>query len=210
MDTQRTFLCMIMHPRLFPGVLTDPGNPLRVQQLVEVGARELVIRAPASRPAGKIMGTEPLAGIGQVTVEHLAGSTQRIEILRRSLWRMVLVGGIVLAYTLFFQSYPLHYAVLSALAVAGFVVPLNFLLNGGLGRQRGVVRFHFFPTGEGRPFYLEVPPTREQELHEALSAAGLRPEDVEATQLTWTCGDCGGIVDAAAQSCPQCGAEFSD
>lgn len=184
MDTPRTFLCTVMHPRLFPGPITDPGNPLRVEMLVEVGAEELIIRAPAPSAKGKVMGTEPLAGIGQVTIERMAGGAQRLEILRRSLLRMALVGVIVLAFTLLFRSYPLRYDVLMALAVAGFVGPLNFLLNGGLGRKQDVVRFHFIPAEDGRPFYLEVLPTEEPELHQALLSAGLRPEDAEASQQT--------------------------
>ncbi len=62
MDTPKTFLCTVMHPRLFPGPITDPGNPLRVEMLVEVGAEGLIIRAPAPSAKGKVMGTEPLAG----------------------------------------------------------------------------------------------------------------------------------------------------
>ncbi len=123
---------------------------------------------------------------------------------------MALVGGIVLAFTLFVRAYPPGISVLMALAVAAFIGPINFLFNGGLGRKQDVVRFHFFPTGDGRPFYLEVPPAGEQELHEALFAAGLRLEDGEADQETWTCGDCGATVDATATTCPQCGAGVAD
>ena len=182
MDTQQTFLCMIMHPKLFPGPITDPGNPLRVGMLVEVGAQELIIRAPAPRAKRKIMGTEPLAGIGRVSIEHLAGSAQRIEILRRSLLRMALVGGIVLAFALFVRAYPVGISVLMALALAAFTGPLNFLLNGGLARKQAVVRFHFVLSDGGRPFYLEVLPSAEEDLRQALLAAGLHPEDVTTSQ----------------------------
>lgn len=123
------------------------------------------------------MGTEPLASIGRVTVEHLAGGAQRLEILRRSLKRMALVGGFVLAFTLFVRAYPLGLSVLMALVVVLFIGPINFVFNGGLGGKRDVVRFHFFPTGNGRPLYLEVQPSGEQRLHEALLAAGLRFKD---------------------------------
>ena len=58
MDTPTMFSCTVMHPRLFPALITDPGNPLRVQQLVEVAPEELIIRAPAPRAKGKIMGDE--------------------------------------------------------------------------------------------------------------------------------------------------------
>ncbi len=202
MDTPRTFLCTVMHPGLFPGPIIDLGRPLRVKMLVEVGTEDLIIRASAPIAKGKVMGTESLSKIGRVTIERVTGSAQRIEILRRSLWRMVLVGGIVLAYTLLFRSYPLRYDALMALAVAAFIGPLNFLLDGGLGRKPDVVRFHFMPTESGRPFYLEVLSAEQQELHEALLAAGLSPEDAEASQQTWTCGNCGAVVDAIAMTCP--------
>lgn len=179
MDTSNTFLCTVMHPRLFPGLITDPGNPLRVEMLVEVGTEELIIRAPAASAKGKIMGTEPLAKIDRVTIERLVGSAQRIEILRRSLLRMALVGGIVLVFALFVRAYPLGISALIALAVAAFIGPLNFLLNGGLGRKRDVVRFYFTPSDHGHTYYLEVPPTQELGLHQALLAAGLSPEEPE-------------------------------
>ena len=210
MDTPRTFLCTVMHPRLFPGPITDPGHPLRVKMLVEVGAEGLIIRASAASAKGKIMGTEPLAGIRRVTLERLAGSAQRIEILRRSLWRMALVGGVVLIFALFVRAYPPGLSILMALAVAAFIGPLNFLLNGGLGRKQDAVRIHFFPTGAGRSFYLEVPPAGEQELQDALFAAGLRFKDGEVDQGTRMCGDCGAVVDATATTCPQCGAGVAD
>ena len=177
MDASKPFACTIMHPKLFPGPITDPGNPLRVGMLVEVGAQDLIIRAPAPRAKGKIMGTEPLAGIGRVAIERLAGSAQRMEILRRSLSRMALVGGIVLVFALFVRTYPVGISVLMALALAAFTGPLDFLLNGGLTRKQAVVRFHFMPSKGGRPFYLEVLPTAEEDLRQALLAAGLHAED---------------------------------
>jgi beta-glucosidase len=44
MDTSKMFACIIMHPKLFPGPITDPGNPLRVEMLVEVGVNDLTKR----------------------------------------------------------------------------------------------------------------------------------------------------------------------
>jgi hypothetical protein len=210
MDTPRTFLCILVHPRLFPSPITDPGNPLRMKMLIEVGPQALIIRASAPIAKGKVMGTETLTGISRVSIERVVGSTRRLEILRRSLLRMALVGGIVLVFTFFVRAYPLGLGVLMALAIAGFAGSLNFLLNGGLGRQRDVFRFYFTLSAGGRPFYLEVPPTEEPELHRALLAAGLRLEDSEASQQTWTCADCDATVDAAATGCPHCGAEFED
>jgi hypothetical protein len=179
MDTSRMYLCTVVHPRLFPGPITDPGNPLRVKMLVEIGAEDLIIRASAARANGKIMGTEPLAKIEQVAIEHLAGSAQRIEIMRRSLLRMAIVGGIVLVFTLFIRAFPLGISILVAMVVAAIIGPLNFLLNGGLGGKQDVVRFHFTPSENSRTFYLEVPAAQEPELHQALLAAGLNLEEPE-------------------------------
>jgi len=150
--------------------------------LVEVGTEELIIRASAASAKDKIMGTERLAKIDQVIIERLVGSAQRIEILRRSLLRMVLWGGIVLVFFLFVRTYPLGIGILAALAVAAFVGALNFLLNGGLGRKQDVVRFHFALSEHGHTFYLEVPPTQELGLHQALRAACLSLEDPETNQ----------------------------
>jgi hypothetical protein len=177
MDTSKTFLCTVVHPRLFPGPITDPGNPLRVEMLIEVGTEELIIHAPAASAKGKIMGTERLAKIDQVTIERLVGSAQRIEILRRSLLRMALVGGLVLVFALFARAYPIGISVLMALAVAAFIGPLNFLLNGGLGHKQDVVRFHFITSEHSHAFYLEVPSVQELGLHQALYTAGLRLEE---------------------------------
>lgn len=180
MDTPRMFLCTIVHPRLFPGPITDPGNPLRVKMLVEIGAEDLKIRASAASANGKIMGTEPLAKIERVTVKRLAGNVQRIEIMRRSLLRMAIVGGIVLAFMLFIRAYSPGISLLAALIVAAFIGLLNFILNGGLGDKQDVSRFYFTTSEQGRTFYLEVPRDQEPELHQALLAAGLNLEEPEA------------------------------
>jgi hypothetical protein len=182
MEPSRMFLCTVVHPRLFPGPITDPGNPLRVKMLVEMNAEDLIIRASAASAKGKIMGTEPLAKLDRVTIERLSGSAQRIEILRRSLLRMALVAGIVLVFALFVRAYPLGISALIALAVAAFIGPLNFLLNGGLGGKQDVVRFHFTLSEQSRTFYLEVPPAQESELHQALLAAGLNLEEPETNR----------------------------
>jgi hypothetical protein len=179
MDTPKMFLCTVVHPKLFPGPITDPGNPLRVKMLIEIGAEDLIIRASAASANGKIMGTEPLAKIERVIIEHLASSAQRIEILRRSLLRMAIVGGIILAFMLFIRAYSLGTSILIALVVAAIIGPLNFLLNGGLGGKQDMVRFCFEPSEHGHIFYLEVPPTQEPELHQALLAAGLNLEEPE-------------------------------
>ena len=118
MDAPTTFLCTVMHPRLFPGLITNPGKPFRVEMLIEVGIEELIIRAPAPSAKGRVMGPEPLAGISQVTIERVDGGARRLEILRRSLKRMALIGGIVLAFALFIRAYSPGARVLMALAVA--------------------------------------------------------------------------------------------
>lgn len=210
MDASKMFACTIMHPKLFPGPITDPGNPLRVQMLVEVGAEGLIIRAPASNAKDRVLGREPLDGIDRISIERLDGGAQRQEILRRSLIRMALVGGVMLGFALFVRAYPPGISILMAVAVAAFVGPLNFLLNGGLARKQDIVRFHFFPTEDGRPFYLEVLPANELELHAALLGAGLRLEDGTGDQRMWVCGNCGAPVDATATTCPQCGAGVAD
>lgn len=74
MDTARRFLCTVVHPRLFPGPITDPGNPLRVKMLVEVGLEDLLVRAPAPRAKAKVMGKEPLAGIGHKALSTSPGT----------------------------------------------------------------------------------------------------------------------------------------
>ena len=181
MDTSKIFLCTVMHPRLFPALITDPGNPLRVEMLVEVGDENLIIRASAASANGKIMGTEPFTKIDRVAIERLAGSAQRMETMRRSLLRMALVAGIVLMLSLF-RGFPAGISVLIALAVAVFIGPLNFLLNGGLGYKRDVVRFQFIRSEQGYTFYLEVPSTQEWGLHQALSTAGLSLEETVTNQ----------------------------
>jgi hypothetical protein len=107
MEPSRMIRCTVVHPRLFPGPITDPRNPLRVEMLVEVGPEDLIIHAPAARARGKIMGTEPLARIDQVTIEHLSGNAQRAEIMRRSLLRSAVVAGIVLCSRSLFDPIPL-------------------------------------------------------------------------------------------------------
>jgi hypothetical protein len=179
MDTSKMFLCTLVHPRLFPGPITDPGNPLKVKMLIEIGPEDLIIRASAASANGKIMGRESLASIEQVAVKHLAGGDQRTEILRRSLIRMGLVGGLVLVFGLVIRAYPLGISIMSAVIVAAVIGPLNFILNGGLGEKKDVVRFTFTTAEQGRPFYVEVPREQEAELHQALLAAGLNLEEQE-------------------------------
>ncbi len=173
MDSSKMFLCTVIHPRLFPGPITDPGNPLRVKMLVEVGTEELIIRASAESAKGKIMGSESLSKIEQVIVKRIDGSAQRVEILRRSLLRMTLVGGIVLVFFLLARPYSIGISVLIALAIAVLTAALNFLLNGGLGDKQNIVRFHFKLSDYPRGFSLEVPETKQQGLHQALLAVGL-------------------------------------
>jgi hypothetical protein len=179
MEPSRIFLCTVVHPRLFPGPITDPGNPLKVKMLVEIGPEELIIRASADSANGKIMGTEPLARIEQVTIEHLSGSAQRMETLRRSLIRMAIVGGVILVFELFIRTFPLGISILIALVIAAIIGPFNFLLNGGLGARQDVVRFRFTPSENSRAFYLEVPPAQETDFRQALLAAGLNIAEPE-------------------------------
>lgn len=173
MDASKMFLCTVIHPRLFPGPITDPGNPLRVKMLVEVGSEDLIIRASAESAKGKIMGTEPLSNIEQVIVKQIDGRAQRIEILRHSLLRMTLVGGIILVIILLARPYSLSISILIALAAAAVTGTLSFLLNGGLGDKQNIVRFHFKLSDYHRGFSLEIPSEQGAGLHQALLAAGL-------------------------------------
>jgi hypothetical protein len=182
MDTSRTFPCTVVHPRLLPAPLTDPGNPLRVPLLVEVDRKELIIRASAASAKGKIIGTEPVAKIDRIIVERLSGGAQRLEILRRSLLRLGVIGGLVLVFALFIRTYALGLGLLMALIVAVFIGALNFLLNGGFTPKHDVVRFQFTLAERHQAFYLEVPPPQESGLRQALLAVGLKPEDLTANQ----------------------------
>jgi hypothetical protein len=175
------FLCTIVHPKLFPGPVTDPGNPLRVKMLVEIGAEDIKIRASAPSAKGKIMGCEPFSKIERVIIKRLSARTQRIEIMRRSLLRMTIVGGIVLVFMLFIRPYTLGISILAALIVAAFVGLLNFILNTGLGSKQDVVRYYFTPSEQGHNFYLEVPQDQESELCQALLTAGLIIEETDAS-----------------------------
>lgn len=123
--------------------------------LIEIGPQNLLMRASAASAQGKIMGTQPLAQVEQVRIERLSGKAQRLEIMRRSLLRMALVGGIVLAYTLIVRASPSGLSVLMALGVAAFIGFLNFVLNGWLRRKQDVMRFHFTPCEGVRRFTAE-------------------------------------------------------
>lgn len=173
MDTSSMFPCTVVHPKLFPGPITDPGNPLKVPMLIEIGGKELIIRASAPRANGKIMGIEPFSSIKRVTVAHLSGSAQKMAILRRSLLRMAIVGGVVLVFMSVWRAYPLGISILATLIVATFSGLLNFLFNGGFGAKQDVVRFNFEPSEHGHSFFLELPSDQESRLHKALLAAGL-------------------------------------
>lgn len=182
MDTSRPFLCTVMHPRLLPAPPMTSGGPLRVKLLVEIAPQELIIRASAPSAKGKIIGTEPWPKIERVTVEPLQGSAQRLEILRRSLWRMALVGGGLLVFGLVVRAYPIEISLLMALIVGGFTGALNFLLNGGFGSKQDVVRIHFTLAERGQPFYLEVSTEQEWDVRQALRGVGLHLEDSESNQ----------------------------
>ena len=173
MDGSNMFHCTVIHPRLFPGPILNPGNPLKVELLVEVGDEDLKIRASAGKAKGKLMGTEPFSNIEQVTVKHIDKSAQRIEILWHSMLRMAIVVGIVLVFIYFTRPYSVGLNLLIALLIAVITGFLNFLLNGGLGRKQNIVRFHFELNDYHRGFSLEIPSIQESGLHQALLAAGL-------------------------------------
>ena len=173
MDTSRMFPCIVVHTKHFPGPFTDPGNPLKVPMLIEIGAEEVIIRASAASANGKIIGAEPFTSFERVTFKHLTGDAQISAILRRSLLRMAIMGGIALVFMLIVRAYPLGISILAAVIVAAIVGSLNFLLNGGLEGKQDVVRFNFEPSEHDHTFYLEVPSIKETGLRQALLDAGL-------------------------------------
>lgn len=184
MDTSSMFPCIVVHTKLFPGPITDPGNPLKVPMLIEIGAEEVIILASAASANGKIMGAEPFASFERVTVAHLTGGAQINEIMRRSLLRMAIMGGIALVFMLIVRGFPLGISILAAVIVAAIVGSLNFLLNGGLEVKQDVVRFYFEPSTHDHTFYLEVPSTKESGLHQTLLAAGLTLVEPDFNKIT--------------------------
>jgi hypothetical protein len=57
-------------------------------------------------------------------------------IMRRSLLRMAVMGGIALVFMLIVRGYPLGISILAAVIVAAIVGSLNFLSNGGSVGER--------------------------------------------------------------------------
>jgi hypothetical protein len=185
MDTSRMFACNVVHTKLIPGPITDPGNPIKVPLIIEIGAEELIIRASSPSANGKILGTEPFVSFELVTVEHINSIAQKKEIMHRSLLRMAVVGGITLVFMLIVRAYPLGTSILAGVIVAAIVGSINFLFNGGLEAKQDVTRFLFKPSRHDHTFYLEVPSTNQLGLRQALLAAGLtlvEPDISEGTK----------------------------
>ena len=177
MDTLIRFSCIILHPGLFPPFFTHPFNPPRTKVQIEITPEKLsVLSAPGWREA-RVIGNEPLVKFDHVTIQHLSANGRRLEILRHSLGRMALIGAIALAY--FFLRYDLGLGLLGGLICAGVSGLLFFMVNGGLTVRHAAVRYYFDPRHDGKKFYLEIEPSQEQEVHQALLAAGLRIQESE-------------------------------
>lgn len=179
MDTQG-FPCTLSHPGLFPAF---PRNPPKLPVMAEVGRDALAFVSSLAGAHARTLVSEPLAGIRHVTIRHLSRASQRLEILRRSLLRIVglaLVVFVVMLLRRASRPSDILYNIGVALAGAALIGPLVFLLNGGFGIKKDVVRFHFTRSEQGRPFGLEVDPSDEAAVHQVLLSFGLRFQEDEA------------------------------
>lgn len=205
MDTPGSFPCILMHPGLFPGFFLDLFNPPRTKVVAEIDADTLSFVSHKK--------SVPLTSIENVSIKRLSAGSQRLEILGKTLVRiLVLTAFLSLCQlgSISRYSQPPVYSILIALAVATVLGgPLFFLRNGGFKIKSSVVRFHFKPLRDDKPFYLEVEPEHEAGLSQILLSAGLKFEN-KGKEETWECEKCGGIVSAEAKTCPSCGTKFDD
>ena len=205
MDTPRRFACILMHPGLFPGLLLDFANPPRTKVTAEIDSEKL-----SFLPQNK---TVSLASIGSVAIQHLSARSQLLEILRKTMIRILMLTAflsICQVASSLGQSLGPIFSILIALAVATILSgPLFFLRNGGLEIKDAVVRFQFIPLGHAKPFYLEVEPAQEDDVSRTLGHAGLELEN-EGDEEVWECEDCGAVVSAEATACPTCGSKLDD
>jgi hypothetical protein len=194
-----------MHPGLFPGFFLDLFNPPRTRVTAEIDGDALSFISHKK--------SVPLASIEKVTIKHLSPGSQRLEILGKTLVRiLVLTAFLSLCQlgSISRYSQPPVYSILIALAVATILGgPLFFLRNGGFKIKGSVVRLYFKLLGQDKPFYLEVEPEHEAGLSQVLLSAGLKFEN-KGKEETWECEKCGGIVSAEAKTCPSCGAKFDE
>jgi len=178
MDTKR-FSCALMCPALFPAYIR---NPPKIKVVAEVDSDKIAfVSSPPGGQARTIAG-ELIGNVSKVIIQHLSVNSQRLEVLRKSLFRIPVVAAALFIYFMLQSrlapSRDLVYYILIALVAAACVSgPLFFLLNGGLTIKNDAVRFHFTPLKKGKPFYLEVEPAQELEIRQAFLSAGLKLEE---------------------------------
>lgn len=181
MDTPKRFSCTVMHPGRFPAYFLDPLNPPKIKVIAEIDTDKLSFISSPSSGQAKTLASEPFGNISNVTIQHLSIGAQRLELLRKSLIRYVVVATLLFIYMFVFQSRDFGYSILIALAGAIVSGPLFFLFNGGFSVKNDVIRFHFTPVKRGKAFYLEIEPTHKLELQQALLSAGLKLEENEGS-----------------------------
>jgi len=169
--------CTVLHPRLFPASPLDPFNPPRVRAVAEIESGALLFKTPGPGASSATMGSETLSSIRTVTINHLSADAQRLEIIRMSAMRYLLVAIVFTAYSFVFHEHDIVYSVFVGTVGALVSAPLFFVFHGGLSVDHEVVRFHFAPDNVSRKFYLEVHPALERGLREALSRCDLQPRE---------------------------------
>jgi len=181
MDTKR-FSCTVMHPDLSPFNLLDPFNVLRIKLIAELDTDKLSLIT--SRGKAKTLISVPFGNTSHVTIQHLSVSSQRLERFRQSLTRLIVLAVVMFIYILLSHSRQprdVGYYILVTLAGVGLISPLFLLSSGGFTLKNDVVRFHFTPLKEGKPFYLEVEPANEPDIHQMLLSAGLKFKEYEGS-----------------------------
>lgn len=180
MDSANRFPCILMHPGRFPATLLDPFNPPRIKLIVEIGPGKVSFSFAGSSNQAKTLISETFDKVQSVNVQPLSAGSRRLEILRKSLGRVLLVAAVLFVYLFIShlqQARDLIYTMLIALAAAVLVSgPLFFVFNGGLSSNTDVVRFHFNPLPPRKPFYLEVDSGSAAHLRQALISAGAKFE----------------------------------
>jgi hypothetical protein len=205
MEGETAFAGVLMHPGLFPGLLLDFANPPRTKVSAEIHSDKLSF-LPHNRSV-------PFGDIDSVIVQHLSAQSQLGELLQKTVVRIFILAAFLaicqLGSSLGQSSGPLL-SILIALAVATVVSgPLFFVRNGGLEIKGDVVRFRFLPTKQAKAFYLEVGPTQERAVSQALLSVGLRLSS-SGDEETRGCDHCGAIVSSKAIVCPACGVKLDE
>lgn len=164
------FPAIVVHPRLFKAPLTNPLHPARMPVLVQINDDRLCFLA--ARNQRRVLGCEPLDQL-EVSVRSLMPGQRRLEILGRSIAWVVVLAVLTFLYFAFWRGYPPRAAALAGLIVGGLILPLNFMLNGGLTASRPVVRFQFRQLEDAWTFFLEVPDDQRTVVIESLDGCGL-------------------------------------